>query len=63
MRVFALFTWFVTVFAGLYLLAIWLIEYDIGAPGRAGCRGQPAGSRLTRRSSSSRRCLLSSPPP
>ena len=33
MSVFALFTWFVTVFAGLYLLAIWLIEYDIGAPG------------------------------
>jgi hypothetical protein len=35
MRVFALFTWFVTVFAGLYLLAIWLIEYDIGGPGGA----------------------------
>lgn len=35
MRVFALFTWFVTAFAGLYLLAIWLIEYDIGAPGGA----------------------------
>ena len=35
MSVFALFTWFVTVFAGLYLLAIWLIEYDIGAPGGA----------------------------
>ena len=35
MTVFALFTWFVTVFAGLYLLAIWLIEYDIGAPGGA----------------------------
>jgi hypothetical protein len=35
MGVFALFTWFVTVFAGLYLLAIWLIEYDIGAPGGA----------------------------
>src|SRR5580704_17876800 len=33
MSVFALFTWFVTVFAGLYLLAIWLIEYDISAPG------------------------------
>src|SRR5215469_300345 len=35
MSVFALFTWFVTVFAGLYLLAVWLIEYDIGAPGGA----------------------------
>ena len=35
MNVFALITWFVTVFAGLYLLAIWLIEYDIGAPGGA----------------------------
>jgi hypothetical protein len=35
MRVFALFTWILTAFAGLYLLAIWLIEYDIGAPGGA----------------------------
>ena len=35
MRVVALFTWLVTAFAGLYLLAIWLIEYDIGAPGGA----------------------------
>src|SRR5215472_16998656 len=35
MSVFALFTWFVTVFAGLYLLAVWLIEYDIGGPGGA----------------------------
>ncbi len=35
MNVFALITWFVTVFAGLYLLAIWLIEYDISAPGGA----------------------------
>jgi hypothetical protein len=35
MRVVALCTWLVTVFAGLYLLAIWLIEYDIGAPGGA----------------------------
>ena len=35
MNVFALITWFVTVFAGLYLLAVWLIEYDIGAPGGA----------------------------
>jgi hypothetical protein len=35
MSVFALFTWFATVFAGLYLLAVWLIEYDIGAPGGA----------------------------
>jgi hypothetical protein len=35
MRVVALFTWFATAFAGLYLLAIWLIEYDISAPGGA----------------------------
>lgn len=35
MTVFALFTWFITVFAGLYLLAVWLIEYDISAPGGA----------------------------
>ena len=35
MRIFALFTWLVTAFAGLYLLTIWLIEYDIGAPGGA----------------------------
>jgi len=35
MRVVALFTWFTTVFAGLYLLAVWLIEYDIGTPGGA----------------------------
>ena len=35
MNVFALITWFVTVFAGLYLLAVWLIEYDVGAPGGA----------------------------
>lgn len=35
MSVVALFTWFVTVFAGIYLLAIWLIEYDIGGPGGA----------------------------
>src|SRR5437588_11821325 len=32
---FALFSWFLTVSAGLYLLAIWLIEYDISAPGGA----------------------------
>ena len=35
MRIFALSTWLVTAFAGLYLLTIWLIEYDIGAPGGA----------------------------
>src|SRR5207249_10386760 len=35
MVVVALITWFLTVSAGLYLLAIWLIEYDIGAPGGA----------------------------
>src|SRR5260370_40254348 len=28
MPVFALITWIVTALAGLYLLAIWLIEYD-----------------------------------
>jgi hypothetical protein len=31
----ALISWIVTVSAGLYLLAIWLIEYDISAPGGA----------------------------
>jgi hypothetical protein len=31
----ALISWIMTVSAGLYLLAIWLIEYDIGAPGGA----------------------------
>jgi len=35
MRVVTLFTWLVTAFAGLYLLAIWLIEYDMSAPGGA----------------------------
>jgi hypothetical protein len=35
MNVVALITWTVTVFAGLYLLAIWLIEYDVSAPGGA----------------------------
>lgn len=35
MRIFALFTWVATAFAGLYLLAVWLIEYDIGGPGGA----------------------------
>ena len=43
MALVALVAWLCTVSLGLYLLAIWLIEYDIGAPGRAGCRGQPAG--------------------
>lgn len=31
----ALISWILTVSAGLYLLAIWLIEYDISAPGGA----------------------------
>jgi hypothetical protein len=31
----ALISWIMTVSAGLYLLAIWLIEYDISAPGGA----------------------------
>lgn len=35
MSVLALITWVVTAFAGLYLLAVWLIEYDISAPGGA----------------------------
>jgi hypothetical protein len=35
MTLVALITWIMTVCAGLYLLAIWLIEYDIGAPGGA----------------------------
>ncbi len=35
MTVVALITWTVTAFAGLYLLAVWLIEYDVSAPGGA----------------------------
>ena len=35
MTVAALITWIITAFAGLYLLAIWLIEYDVSAPGGA----------------------------
>src|SRR5437763_81811 len=35
MALVALITWIMTVCAGLYLLAVWLIEYDIGAPGGA----------------------------
>jgi len=31
----ALISWILTVCAGLYLLVIWLIEYDISAPGGA----------------------------
>ena len=31
----ALFSWLITASGGLYLLTIWLIEYDIGAPGGA----------------------------
>jgi hypothetical protein len=38
MTVAALITWTVTAFAGLYLLAIWLIEYDVSAPGGAPTR-------------------------
>ena len=34
----ALISWILTVCAGLYLLAIWLIEYDISAPGGAATR-------------------------
>ena len=35
MTLVALITWIMTVCAGLYLLAVWLIEYDISAPGGA----------------------------
>jgi hypothetical protein len=35
MALVALITWVMTVCAGLYLLAVWLIEYDISAPGGA----------------------------
>lgn len=35
MVVVALISWIMTVCAGLYLLTIWLIEYDISAPGGA----------------------------
>ncbi len=35
MNVFALITWVITAFAGLYLLVVWLIEYDVSAPGGA----------------------------
>lgn len=35
MAVVAFITWTVTAFAGLYLLAIWLIEYDVSGPGGA----------------------------
>ena len=35
MALVALITWIMTVCAGLYLLAVWLIEYDISAPGGA----------------------------
>src|ERR1039457_2408925 len=31
----ALITWLITAFGGLYLLVIWLIEYDVSAPGGA----------------------------
>ena len=34
----ALISWIMTVSAGLYLLVIWLIEYDISAPGGAATR-------------------------
>src|SRR5260370_29827461 len=35
MTVAALITWIITAVGGLYLLAIWLIEYDVSAPGGA----------------------------
>jgi hypothetical protein len=35
MSVAALITWIITAFGGLYLLVIWLIEYDVSAPGGA----------------------------
>lgn len=35
MAVAALISWLITAFAGLYLLVIWLIEYDVSAPGGA----------------------------
>lgn len=38
MGVAALITWIITAFAGLYLLAVWLIEYDVSAPGGAASR-------------------------
>lgn len=38
MSIAALITWISTVFAGIYLLAIWLIEYDSGFQGAAATR-------------------------
>lgn len=38
MAVAALITWLITAFAGLYLLVVWLIEYDVRAPGGAASR-------------------------
>jgi hypothetical protein len=40
MGVAALISWLVTAFAGLYLLAVWLIENDVTrrGPPPAGCR-------------------------
>ena len=35
MTVAALITWLITAFGGLYLLIVWLIEYDVSAPGGA----------------------------
>src|SRR5713101_6828514 len=35
MTVAALITWIITAVGGLYLLAVWLIEYDVSAPGGA----------------------------
>jgi hypothetical protein len=35
MSVAALIAWVITAFGGLYLLTIWLIEYDVSAPGGA----------------------------
>jgi hypothetical protein len=48
MGVAALISWLVTAFAGLYLLAVWLIENDVTR------RGPPAGCR--RRSSLGMSC-------
>jgi hypothetical protein len=41
----ALISWIMTVGAGLYLLAIWLIEYDIGGAGGAVSRLPGDGGR------------------
>jgi hypothetical protein len=38
MSIFALFTWVLAACGGLYLLAVWLMEYDRGFQGSAGSR-------------------------